>query len=54
VAAAIEEIRSLHGSISIRLACEPQDKDTDSDLLMAFYESLGFEATGIGSEMAYV
>jgi GNAT superfamily N-acetyltransferase len=51
VIAAMDEIRAEHGGISIRLWCEPQDKDTDSDLLMSFYESLGFEATGSGSEM---
>jgi GNAT superfamily N-acetyltransferase len=49
--AAIEEIRAAHGSISIRLACEAQDKDTDTEKLAAFYESLGFEATGNNNEM---
>ena len=53
--AAIEEIRAQHGSISIRLLCEPFDDahgpKTYSDKLQVFYESLGFTATGKGAEM---
>lgn len=48
---AIADIREKDSSLPIKLWCEAQDKDTDQELLAAFYESFGFEATGNGAEM---
>jgi predicted GNAT family N-acyltransferase len=48
---ALSEMSSKCPSLDVRLWCEPQDDLTDGELLMAFYESFGFEATGNGAEM---
>lgn len=48
---AIADMREKDSSLPIKLWCEAQDKDTDQELLAAFYESFDFEATGNGAEM---
>ena len=48
---AIEEIKAAHPGVSIRLWCEAQDDETDTEKLAGFYESLGFSSTGNGAEM---
>ena len=48
---AIAEMKTENSMLDIKLWCDPQDDDTDSELLAAFYESVGFEATGNGAEM---
>lgn len=48
---AIAEMKTENSMLDIKLWCEPQDDDTDIELLAAFYESVGFEATGNGAEM---
>jgi predicted GNAT family N-acyltransferase len=48
---AIADMKKERPELDIKLWCEAQDEDTDSDLLQGFYESLGFDATGNGAEM---
>lgn len=48
---AIADMRKENSSLPIKLWCEAQDEDTDQELLAAFYESFGFEATGNEAEM---
>lgn len=48
---ALAEMKLEESSLPVRLWCEAQDEDTDHELLAAFYESFGFDATGNGSEM---
>lgn len=48
---ALVEMKTENAELSVKLWCEAQDDDTDQELLAAFYESFGFEATGNGAEM---
>jgi len=48
---AIADMKKENPELEIKLWCEAQDDDTDSELLAAFYESFGFDATGNGAEM---
>ncbi|HBQ8407041.1 TPA: GNAT family N-acetyltransferase [Klebsiella pneumoniae] len=48
---AIKAMKAERPGLTIKLWCEAQDDETDSELLASFYESFGFEATGNGAEM---
>lgn len=48
---AIEQMKGMHPEYKIGLWSEPQDEDTDWEMLNEFYEGFGFEKTGNGSEM---
>lgn len=48
---AIKDMHQERPDLDIKLWCEAQDSDTDTEMLQGFYESVGFTATGIGAEM---
>lgn len=51
VLAAIEEIRSQHSDIQIRVWAESTSQDTNEERWQAFFKGLGFELIDNGPEM---
>jgi predicted GNAT family N-acyltransferase len=48
---AIADMKAQRRDLEIKLWTEAQDAETCNEKLAAFYESMGFEATGNGAEM---